>query len=458
MSANKRSIVLSTVGSGFFALAAAIIITTILAQAFSQLTYIIIGFILLVGSFILIKRVGLAHFATGGAIVSFVLGWRGYEIIPGFRMWPAEVFIWIGFLIVLLDTSKKGDPSANKQTNLLALFLGLSTTAGLVIGLTQPWRAVNTISGWKNFILFLPLLLIINRTIPNIDTFKKYLRLITLSGFVVAVLGILEYYFPAFVSDAFNIHQDLSYFRVNYLQDTYTVINLSSFFIWGTSVVSVILVPILPISAFLTINAKGRRKFLWVLVSLSLLTSVIFSGYRSAWLGLGVAMIGLTFFFDKRIWGFLVLVGTGIWFMPEGFYQRAASIFQLRQASDPTIVTRLGSIQSATDTFSASNLLGSGWGARAVFNDWLYIYVVLGLVGALIFLAWYLQTIIRIFKIEQSDGEIADIKKTMILSLVSYGFCMVSGAMSQVPPIMALFWIIFIFGFHLPTIIQQETK
>ena len=383
-------------------------------------------------------------------IAGLILGWRSLHILS-FRVYiyPSELLIWVGFAVYLLDTVhiKKLQPLPRlpRYAKLLAIF----TLLGLVVAAMNDKPLESALDQAKSFFIFVPLIFLFQGWIKSVADIYLYVRTLVVVGFTIAGFGLLEYFVPVISGLVANLQHsptDYEYLRFNYQSGDW--IRLSPFNIWGTPVVAVALVPVVGLLYVVFLRVKGVQKWLWACMGLIIVTGIILSGYRSAWLGLLVMAIVMLFLDRKSavvVWlsGIILIL-----YLPARFITHFYSILAFVETRDHSILVRFTRLREGLQSILHHPLLGSGWSTRAVFNDWVYIAVALGLPALIIFIIWYsrlIQKLIGVFRrsiltFNRLDRILAG---GFLLGLTGYAVSMISGAMSQVRPLMTAFWIFF---------------
>ena len=448
------SLVIAFIGALF----ASILIGFSLYQQSDMGTLLLVIFISLIISLVGINKFGLSRFLFYSALFGLTLGWRGIDVGSKIKIYPSEIFIWLALFFGLIDRKKAGIVTIPKNSSLIPfLLLASISILGMIIGFSKGRNPNSVLYEGKTFLLFLPLLPLVRKLIKNPNELKRALLILVISACLISIIGIFEYVIPSLFSNVLGLSQNLEYARVNFTGDgRMSLIKLSGFLLWGTPVVSVILVPILPFSLIQTVDERGSKKLLWLSCSLAITTGIILSGYRSAWLGLAVVIIAFFILYSKKLIPFFVFLGVGLTNLPTGFLNRFTMISSFANSSDTATIRRTTEIEKLLSSFTGKNIFGTGWASPAVFNDWLYIYVVLGLIGVLIFVFLYGRNIVMLLGVKTENTENRDLKVSLLISLLSYAICMVSGAMSQVFPLMATFWLIFMIAWQGPQVLSEK--
>jgi hypothetical protein len=287
------------------------------------------------------------------------------------------------------------------------------------------------------------------------------LRIMVITSLVIGISGVLEYFVPS-VAD-FGAHllnlKSSDYFRVNLLRSE--VIRLSPFDLWGTPVVVVALVPVLGFLPLIISQTAGMKKIFWISSCIIIIGGIILSGYRSAWLGAIVGAIVMLLLNKKYIWSITIIFIPFIKYLPIKFIDRFLTILDIKESSDPSLILRAARLHQGFESILRHPIWGTGWSSQAVFNDWLYITVALGIPAIIIFIIWYgklLLNLLNIFKETSSSSYQIDkkISAGFLIGLSGNAFCMISGAAVQVRPLMTSFWILFCLALRYVDLIELK--
>lgn len=374
-----------------------------------------------------------------------LLGWRGVEILPNFRIFPSEYFIWIGFFINLFDSLIKNKPYKRMKWPWQAIFLGFATIFAVVLAGLKSRPANLYLSEAKSFFVFIPLLIIFKDLITTKKQILTVVYAVTFSCVIIALLGVIERFFPQISSLLPWLFTNSTYSRNNF--NFGSMVELSGFSFWGSPVISVFLVMGLGLwTAGLSVSKK-ILKLLWIISGMILILGILVSGYRTSWIGLIVVLLLL--FLNKSNYGlFLIgIVGISFYLLPEGFLDRLLTAFRPLQSGDTSVLFRTEALKAGLIILRDNWLFGTGWNTKIVFNDWLYLAIVLGLPALIIFVSWYYLLLRKLRNltnyVKRIDKTSRQIALGFFIGAAGYIFCMISGAMSQVPPIMVSFWVVF---------------
>lgn len=321
------------------------------------------------------------------AFGSLILGWRGISLTSSVTVYPAEVFIWIGFFLffsklIVFDKAKIGFKPSYEYVMLLVLGL-----AGILVAVNNNHSLGSSISEAKTFLLFIPIAVLLRSVVKSKEDVYYYVKVLLVSGIFVAALGIFERFVPFAAETLSFIFPAPIQIRYNF--GTSGAVELANFSFWGGSIVSVIFVPFVGLWLVPLQMTKGPKKALWILAGMAIFAGILVSGYRSAWLGAASALVGFLFVGRKQNALFLILIILiAFSILPTGYVDRVETIYLLDQSGDTALIRRGNALTDGFQSILDKPILGTGWNSRVVFNDWIYIAVALGIPALLIFLAW----------------------------------------------------------------------
>ncbi len=378
-----------------------------------------------------------------------VLGWRGFEISPGLRVFPSELFVWLGVLNYLSSKLTHGRDSTQLGLPMASLLLAFVSLVGLGVAATNLNSMTDAVVEAKAFIIFFPILVLLRSWVRSVEDVSLYVRVLVVCGTIIAALGLLERFFPSVGEIAPWFFTNPTEMRVN-VRGT-DMILLSGFSSWGGTIVAVILVPCVALSAALQKQRVGAKRTIWIVSEVVLVAGIVVSGYRSSWLGLITVFAVLFTIYRSSFFLYVAGAATAVYFLPAEYSDRFNTILLLSKSGDSSMVTRASAIERGLQSVWDNPLSGTGWGSQTVFNDWLYLAIALGLPALAIFAFWYFSLLGRLWRrIGFTDFPAQSYSRHLMIGflagLAGYGVCMVSGAMSQVPPLMVSFWLIFCLG------------
>ena len=378
----------------------------------------------------------------GGAIVALILGWRGVNLINEFKIYPSEALIILGSIAVLVKPNIHRTQNNKILIPISAWILLFTSCMGIITALANYHAIDYVFLDAKSFLIFLPTLVIIGYWVNTEEEVTHFVNIFVVTGTIIASMGLLEYFFPSLSDLLPIIFSADEYTRVNF--NTGMFIELASFRFWGTPVVSVLLVPILGLCTVPL--AKSKSKLAWFFCELIILLGIIVSGYRSAWIGAGVVLVGKLFFGNRKT-ALLLLFGLFlaiIFVAPEAYLARAESLFAVGESVDATFIRRSSALFYTINIILKYPLSGTGWFSLTPFNDWVYIGLSQGIIALAFFIGWFLNLLWKLLQ-KLLNGRYGQdyLAIGFLISLSGYAVSMFSGAMTDILLLWSAFWLIF---------------
>jgi O-antigen ligase len=276
---------------------------------------------------------------------------------------------------------------------------------------------------------------------------------------VIAVLGIFEFVFPGIAKSLPTLFPGPVYTRSNF-GGTGTI-TLSGFSAWGTPVVGVVLVP--AFGFWMAVRKRVPKKLMVVstLSAIAIVVGAVLSGYRSAWGGM-MCIAAVLLLFDRRLFAAAIFVCVIVFsFLPQEFFDRLTTMWMLGSSGDTSLIRRESTLDLAMMTIQRNPLWGVGWGSFSTFNDYAYLALSMGIPSLLFFSFWYASNIRRMWRETVIHRRLrlarAGINPVGFLAaLIGYLFCMMSGAMSDVPPLMVQFWLMFCLVLRYTEVVEAQ--
>lgn len=328
---------------------------------------------------------------------SFIIGYRTIPITPYFRIHPLIVLLTL-LSIILLGIFKNEKGLRLKLPNLIWLF-SIFWIWGFIVGGVNSLKFTNMIADALNFFFLVPLFYII----LYLSKYPNFWKMATMSflgsGVLICFLGILEYYVPAFS----HLIPGLVQAQTEGLP-SFSGFTRASFAFWGANPAVLVSALSLPMVVLVPHYYKGwAAKFLALVFFVIIAVGVYISGTRVAWMMLFLTTILISFFSYKYIG---LALTAAFWFVASRFF--TADMWTLivsvttplttGQVMDSSINKRItrqsDAIQLALDHPFGVGWTGSGW----VHGDFTQVAANLGILAGVIFLLWYLITLLRGWK------------------------------------------------------------
>lgn len=344
--------------------------------------------------------------------LAFFLGYRTFRVYGKFDIHPLDI-ITVALTIKALSQISTKSVSIPKILLFILPFAFIALFNGRI---TNPGLFDEGLREFKGFLIFYLLFIAFGHYLKKRENFVIALRYYYLAMFLVALIGVLEYYVPParpFLDAFFKNSATSEYYET----DTGTMFFRAMFLFWGTSTVANLMVVAMPFVLVLARNLQNNwLKAYYVLSFGVMIVAVYISGNRAGWLAMvGMAIFFFIFYVNKRfkpkqilrIYLIAILVlswGIRSLLVDEKFVERFGSgvaVFN-RDASEEDLD---GSAQlrkyRVTLTWSRvqNNPLGLGWtGSGWVHSDFLQLTANLGWVPGMVFLLAFLSLLFRAAK------------------------------------------------------------
>ena len=377
-------------------------------------------------------------------VATFGLGYRTMSITPSVPLHPSELVVvaLFGLLIVqqAIDREFKFVVWLPTWLILLAPFclLGWRT---LFSGNVR-WEFM--FLEFKNFLMFVPLLLVASVALGEKRAWRSVLLAFYLVGVWVAAMGLVEYIFPevkallpGFVSDPVPRQTGEGFER-------------AAFSFWGTSDAVYVCVLALPMSvAFWHWWSASWTRVLNLLLVVMMLGGVYISGHRNAWLMITVQFFTLLLIKKQYLMGGAILIVflLAFQFLPSAAKDRIYSGAELLSGQplryDTSGQKRWDRALTALND-SLEEPLGRGWAAAGwVHNDYLQVAENLGLTAGVLFLGSFIFTLQRLwFRLRAVSplGAQRISGTALLLSFMSAGMILATEAALVLPQLILPIW------------------
>ena len=413
--------------------------------------------------FILLQHIQYRQNILMISILGLLLGWRGIDFSDSFVIYPTELFIWVGFVVYLMDNLTKRNTKKNKKytgANFFEIALALLAITGAGTALSFGRSFLDVLFPLKSFLVFIPMLVLFRNWIEDKQQIAFYARTLVYVGVIISVLGLLERYIPQ-IAGLIPIYTPGSSVEIRYNFEFGSRIELAGFSAWGTPVVSTLLVMCAGLASLMPAPDNGRQKYILFFSFPILVLGIIAAGYRSSWLGLIVILFLLAFYNRPKLFSWSVYLVSGIIFLFSSVYlDRLKTLSFISNPQDPSFIRRSLALQNGWEAIINHPILGTGWGSPTAFNDWANIGVSMGLPGLFVFAGGYVWLLYRLFQYAAKAKEQNEqfLHLAFAGALLGYAIAMVSGAMSQVFPIMTGFWFVFCLSYRLVEISSYEEQ
>jgi hypothetical protein len=382
-------------------------------------------------------------------ILSFaglVVGWRGVPLWTELRFYAAEVFIWSGFAASVVIPTRRTPGPSREQGSALPLLLVVASIVGIAVGFSNGNDPEMILGQAKSMLVFVPALFLFRRWLNSERDILACATTVVIAATVISSLGLFEFFFPELSQRMTWLFPNPVYIRANFGGSG--EIALSGFSSWGTPVVGVMLVPAFGFWIAMRHLVPVKFRAVSYAAASIIVVGILLSGYRSAWGGL-IGIVALLVFFDRKLVAAALLGGVLLFtVLPQGFVDRLTTMWLLGESGDTSLLRREYILDVVATSVKENPVLGIGWGAFNTYNDYASLAVMLGIPALLIFSTWYTSVIRRTWIIARRFAAVARPRGSInpvgfLAALVGYLFCMMSGAMTFVQPLMLNFWLLF---------------
>jgi hypothetical protein len=378
-------------------------------------------------------------------ICTLGLGYRTLPATENFRIHPSVVTLLVVFLWLLLTTSSK------VQTKWwIPAWVWASVPFwywGWMVGRQSDFDWDAMLSQLQSFVIFIPLFVVAATVLQDKRDWKTVVLVFYVTAVFVAVLGLLEYYYPG-IRGVFP--QFVSNTDPNIGNDGFA---RAPFSFWGHPAAVFLCAMAIPLMIPIMTMWRPRQIgqiVMWV--SFALLPMAVYqSGYRALWLYMGIQFI--IWLLLNRHYG-LGIIGaaaavSGYAALPESTRLRVES-FILALQGTPVETSGADHLGRLTDAWHAiwDYPLGLGWtGSGWVHNDFLQVAADLGVLAGLIFAGAFLWTAFGLFQ-ATLDRRRPDrpLYVGLLLSFLTAGGIMSTQVICVLPQLALPVWLIWVLG------------
>lgn len=263
----------------------------------------------------------------------------------------------------------------------------------------------------NNFAYFGALLVLVAAMNPDTFDFKRVCRAFYAAAFIVALLGLAQYFFSSYMISEWYVNAYMKYRLSTDFEYRIADRVLSTFGNPHTVGMYLGIMLMFAIGSNFTGFNRSWTKFLWVAV---LVTAIILTRSRTTYICLAIGYVYLMVFFNRTglkyliysVGAFALIFGVLTRFLPPNWLDR---LFNYQQ----TVDTRFDLWAMATERFMASPLFGAGPNpgiyladsalAKPIDNVYLTILASYGLVGFMVLLGFLYLIINQLAKIAETD-------------------------------------------------------
>jgi hypothetical protein len=379
-------------------------------------------------------------------VLTLALGYRTIAWTSNLAFHPAEILLWLLLACILVQRRLVSKARLGFPVWLWLLIpFGVLAWWPMIAG-GVPWDKM--LNECRNFILFIPLMIVASVVLEREAYWRYILLAFFATGSCIALLGIIEYWFPevaslfpAFMADAKPTITQEGFIR-------------ATFSFWGGPMGTFVCVMALP--AALVLAMWWRRWSHRLLIgagSILQILAIYIGGYRSIWFILIIQVLITCLLRLKRqgamvaIMCLVFLVG-GYELVPRTSERLMSGVAVLK--GHPTDSSGWNRTNRALGALSRTfeSPYGSGWSSAGwVHSDFLQVAVNLGLIGGLIFLGGYLSTLLRmgrrlvpyLRRYEQGD-----LGLSLFLSMIAAGGILTMEGATVLPQMTLPVWLVWV--------------
>jgi hypothetical protein len=356
-------------------------------------------------------------------IMMFGLGYRTIHITNELVIHPLTIQITLLSIIVFLKRqTANAEFGRTKFISVsyvpLLIFWIWGWLNGLVHGIR--WDTMAQVS--QNMIIWIPIMYVIEYILRDNRNWRPIIITFYVVGILVSILGALEYIVPEFQ----NLIPINGYILNERLVFDTAIDNFrrAIFAFWGASLAGYIPALSLSFGIVIVSNAKLSGTKIFVLLGAGIsLFGIYICGYRSLWATVLVAAIFIVLYFGSRgIAVGLILFLALLIILPQTAQDRIMTLTDALQgnAVDSSAVNRIERIDTTVKT-AIESPFGLGWAAGGwAHNDFIQVFVDLGVIPGLLYIFWYIGTFIKGYLI------LRKLRDNLLLSILS-SFIVVGG-------------------------------
>jgi hypothetical protein len=329
-------------------------------------------------------------------VLTLTLGYRTIAVTPELALHPSEILLWLLLVCILAQRRLLSEARLAFPVWLWMLIPFWVLAWWPTIGGSIPWDRM--LNEFRNFLLFIPLL-VVTAVILQRERYWRYLLLAFFgAGSFIALMGILEYWFP----------QAIAFFPAFIGKASAPTITeegfvRAQFAFWGGPPATFICVLAAP-AAIVLAQWWSRSLQRAAIISAAVLQilAIYIGGYRSIWLILLVQVLAACVLRMRKQGAIVALlfvaISVGGYELIPRTSERALSGISALQGhpTDTSAFGRKNRAMEAVDR-AVETPLGTGWSSAGwVHSDFLQVTVNLGVIAGLIFFGGCLVTLLRL--------------------------------------------------------------
>jgi len=375
-------------------------------------------------------------------ILLFSLGYRTIYLTENFPIHPLSILIFVLFIKVLIDARFSGQdlrPLLPAQLWFFSAFWVIGIVRGRVNGM--PWDIMA--NDLLNFAILFPTFVVVQHSLQGkAGVWRAALLAFFAVGTWIALLGALETWFPGFQ----RILPGLSTGN-RFIVSGIDEFRRSTFAFFGSP--NAVFVCALTLPLALPIIGSATRPSTRIFAGVGFLTqifAVYLSGYRSIWIVSALGLLLLIWLRSGSVKATIVAVVASILFLefaPLPARVRLGTVLETLHSGTPvdsSLQKREIRTQDALE-IALQEPLGRGWGASGwVHNDFAQVGANLGLFAGLLFLGWYLATLLKSLRRATSKD---DLSAGLTASFVIAGGLLLTQGVEVLTQLVAPVWFVW---------------
>ena len=245
----------------------------------------------------------------------------------------------------------------------------------------------------------------------------------------ISTLGVVEYFFPIFISNIFGHQPDQFLFQNN------SIFNRVAFLFWGSHLAANLIPPVFPILIYFRSKNYKLIKNNIVLTSIILvnLFAIYLSGNRISWLILTIYLVLILFLYPRhtlpylKTYSLIIVTSFIVYIYSQPVEGRYMSTFyaltgKIDKKYDSSSAARMYRAKVAINSIK-NKPMGSGWGSQGwVHSDILQIGASLGIITAIVFTMSQILLLGNIYKMFNKAPPALKSGFFLCLSLLIYSF------------------------------------
>jgi O-antigen ligase len=371
----------------------------------------------------------------------FALGYRTIHLTSYWKIHPLSLFLLFLFVLLLLITKFQRE-TLPKMPKVLWVF-SIFWLWGFIMGVNNniPWDRM--ISDALNFILIIPLFVIIFYLSLKPGFQQKAMLHFLGVGALISILGALEYFFPEVRTLVPGFMTNPEGRAVNLYG-----FNRAQFSFFGA--VTGILISALAfpaINLLSTFKSRAHQVTTFVIAGGIIAIGIYISGTRVAWLLFIITSLLLVYFNFSTVGGILGLVAWGVIgsIFPQEAVDLFLSVFQPLRGErilDSSLNVRVSRQQDAL-RLALDHPFGVGWaGSGWVHGDFAQVAANLGLLAGVFFLGWYLFTLYRTYQLQRKRPE-DKLLQTLFISFILCGVILATEGVQVLTQMVMPVWFVW---------------